>query len=168
MRQAGGANLALRNVFFLIGMPATATVYVPWLILNGSGAEPAPIGWPAIALIAVGVVLYVWCVWAFATVGRGTPAPWDAPRRFVAVGPYRWVRNPMYIAVLAVVIAEAWLFLWLPLLAWAGVLALWFHLFVVAYEEPTLARAFGETYTAYRRAVWRWLPAPPRNAARVA
>lgn len=76
-------------------------------------------------------------------------------------GPYRWVRNPMYIAVLTVVIGEAWLYLWVPLLAWAGVLALAFHLAVVGYEEPTLARTFGETYAAYRRAVWRWLPMPP-------
>jgi protein-S-isoprenylcysteine O-methyltransferase Ste14 len=167
MGETGGVSLALRNLFFTIGMPGTAAVYVPWLMLNGSGADPGPMAWPAAVVIALGGGLYVWCVWAFATVGRGTPAPWDAPRRFVAVGPYRWVRNPMYIAVLAVVIGQAWLFFWLPLLAWAGVLALWFHLFVVAYEEPTLARTFGETYAAYRRAVWRWLPMAPRNAERV-
>jgi protein-S-isoprenylcysteine O-methyltransferase Ste14 len=163
MRETGGVSLALRNLFFTIVMPGTAAVYVPWLILDGSGAEPAPMAWPAIVLIALGAALYAWCVWAFATVGRGTPAPWDAPRRFVAVGPYRWVRNPMYIAVLVVVIGVAWLFLSLPLLAWAGVLALAFHLFVVAYEEPTLTRTFGETYIAYRRAVRRWLPMPPRS-----
>jgi protein-S-isoprenylcysteine O-methyltransferase Ste14 len=64
----------------------------------------------------------------------------------------------MYIAVLAVVLGEAWLFLWLPLLAYAAVLGLAFHVFVVAYEELTLARTFGETYLAYRRSVRRWVP----------
>jgi protein-S-isoprenylcysteine O-methyltransferase Ste14 len=156
-------SLALRNLVFTVVAPGTVGVYVPWLILDGSGAEPSPIRWPAVVVIVLGAALYAWSVWAFATVGRGTPAPWDAPRHFVAVGPYRWVRNPMYVGVLAVVIGEAWLYLWLPLLAWAGVVALVVHLFVVAYEEPTLAQMFGETYLAYRRAVWRWLPTPPRN-----
>jgi protein-S-isoprenylcysteine O-methyltransferase Ste14 len=67
----------------------------------------------------------------------------------------------MYIAVLAVVIGEAWLFLWLPLLAYAAVLSLAFHLFVVGYEEPTLTQTFGDTYLTYRRSVSRWVPKPP-------
>jgi protein-S-isoprenylcysteine O-methyltransferase Ste14 len=159
--ETSGVSLALRNLAFTFVVPGTAAVLVPWLILTGS--EPAPVAWPAAAVIALGGALYAWCVWVFATVGRGTPAPWDAPRRFVAVGPYRWVRNPMYVAVLAVVIGEAWLFLWLPLLAYAAVLSLAFHLFVVGYEEPTLARTFGDTYLAYRRSVSRWVPKPPHD-----
>lgn len=163
MRKTNGVVLGLRNLVFTIIVPGTAAVLVPWLILTGSEPEPDPVAWPAAAVIALGGALYAWCVWVFATVGRGTPAPWDAPRRFVAVGPYRWVRNPMYIAVLAVVLGEAWLFLWLPLLAYAAVLGLAFHLFVVAYEEPTLARTFGETYLAYRRSVRRWVPKAPQD-----
>jgi protein-S-isoprenylcysteine O-methyltransferase Ste14 len=159
--ETSGVSLALRNLVFTFVVPGTAAVLVPLLILTGS--EPAPVAWPAAAVIALGGGLYAWCVWVFATVGRGTPAPWDAPRRFVAVGPYRWVRNPMYIAVLAVVIGEAWLFLWLPLLAYAAVLSLAFHLFVVGYEEPTLTQTFGETYLAYRRSVSRWVPKPPND-----
>jgi protein-S-isoprenylcysteine O-methyltransferase Ste14 len=116
----------------------------------------------AIVVIAAGTALYVWCVWLFAVVGRGTPGPWDAPRRFVAVGPYRWVRNPIYIGALLVVLGEAWLFLSPPLLVYAGVMAILFHIFVVSYEERTLRRRFGETYLNYLQTVHRWLPRRPR------
>jgi len=74
------------------------------------------------------------------------------------VGPYRWVRNPIYIAALLVVLGEAWLFLSLSLLKYAVVMAIFFHLFVTGYEEPTLYRRFGETYAEYRRTVPRWIP----------
>ncbi len=71
--------------------------------------------------------------------GSGTPGPWDAPRRVVAVGPYRWVRNPIYLAALVAVAGEAWLFLSVPVRACCGVMAIVFHLFVIGYEEPTLS-----------------------------
>jgi hypothetical protein len=100
-------------------------------------------------------------------VGGGTPGPWDAPSRVVAAGPYRWVRNPIYLAALLVVLGEAWLFLSLPLLAYAGAMAVLFHLFVTGYEEPTLRRHFGRTYLEYQRMVPRWIPPPaaPRLGA---
>jgi protein-S-isoprenylcysteine O-methyltransferase Ste14 len=109
------------------------------------------------------VALYVWCVWNFAALGGGTPGPWDAPSRVVAAGPYRWVRNPIYIAALLVVLGEAWLFMSLPLLAYAGLMAACFHLFVTGYEERTLARRFGPAYQEYRRTVPRWIPHSPRR-----
>jgi len=84
-----------------------------------SGATPEPVAWPAIVFIVAGAALYVACLWVVASVGRGTPGPWDPPRQFVAVGPYRWVRNPIYIAALLVTVGEAWLFLSLPLVLYA-------------------------------------------------
>lgn len=84
-----------------------------------------------------------------------------APRRVVAHGPYRWVRNPIYLAALLVVLGEAGLFGSLRLLAYAGVLAACFHVFVTGYEEPALRRRFGPAYLAYRRAVPRWIPRRP-------
>ncbi len=81
-----------------------------------------------VAVIAAGAGLYLWCLWVFATVGRGTPGPWDAPRRVVAVGPYCWVRNPINIAPLLIVIAGAWLFLSPPLLVYSWAAANSFHL----------------------------------------
>jgi protein-S-isoprenylcysteine O-methyltransferase Ste14 len=95
-------------------------------------------------------------------VGLGTPGPWDAPRRFVATGPYRWVRNPIYVGVILVINGEAWLFLSVPLVVYGVVAAIFFHLFVLGYEEPTLRQKFGETYVEYLRTVPRWIPRPPR------
>ena len=109
--------------------------------------------------------MYLWCLWLFATLGRGTPGPWDAPRRVVDVGPYGWVRNPMYLSVFLVVTGETLLFLSVPLLIYLGVVALVVQLFVVGYEEPTLTERFGDEYRAYRRRVPRWIPRPPRTRA---
>ncbi len=155
-------NLLIRNFLFTIVVPGLGAVWIPWWVLTRGGAMPEPVAWYAVSVIIVGATLYLACVWVFAIVGRGTPGPWDAPRRFVAVGPYRWVRNPIYIAALLVVVGEAWLFLSLPLLVYAVAMAICFHLFVIGYEEPTLRRSFGETYVEYLRTVPRWIPQPPR------
>src|SRR4029077_555859 len=102
-----------------------------------------------IGLMVLGGVLVLCCAAWFVVVGRGTPAPFDAPRAFVPGGPYRWVRNPMYLGALLVLIGFG---LWhsslsMVLLAVPGAgLA---HLFVVFYDEPTLRRQFGLPYVAY-------------------
>ncbi len=123
-------SLVLRNIIFTLVVPGAGGVYVPWLILTRHGAPPAPAAWYAAPLIAIGLALYLWCVRVFAVVGRGTPGPWDAPRQVIAVGPYRWARNPIYIAALLIVSGEAWLFLSAALLLYAAGLAAAFHLVV--------------------------------------
>ena len=155
-------SLALRNLLFTVVVPGTGGIYLPWLILTRHGAAPTPVAWPAVGVIAAGVGLYLCCLWVFAVVGRGTPGPWDPPRRLVAVGPYRWVRNPIYLAALLIVLGEAWLFGSAALLLYAGAAAVAFHLLVIGYEEPRLRGQFGERYEAYRRTVPRWIPHPPR------
>jgi protein-S-isoprenylcysteine O-methyltransferase Ste14 len=154
-------GLALRNLAFTLVVPGAGGVYGPWLILARRGAVPAPAGWYAAPVIAAGVLLYLSCVRVFAAVGQGTPGVWDPPRRVVAAGPYRWVRNPIYVAALLIVSGEAGLFRSAALLIYAGALAAAFHLLVTCYEEPHLATRFGEPYAAYRRAVRRWLPRRP-------
>jgi protein-S-isoprenylcysteine O-methyltransferase Ste14 len=116
---------------------------------------------------SAGALLALSCIVAFATKGRGTPAPFDPPREFVAEGPYRFARNPMYIGGIAT-IAGAGLALASPsivlLAAFAWLAA---HLFVVFYEEPALTRRFGESYLCYKASVNRWLlhlPNPPDSA----
>jgi protein-S-isoprenylcysteine O-methyltransferase Ste14 len=111
-----------------------------------------------IALLAVGGVLAFACITTFVIRGGGTPAPFDPPRKFVAVGPYRFVRNPMYIGGFLVLCgfglyerSPAILFFALPWLLLA-------HLFVLLYEEPHLRATFGASYDAYCRSVRRWLP----------
>jgi len=155
-------SLTLRNILFTVVVPGAGGAYVPWLILTRHGALPSPAAWYAVPLIVLGIGLYGWCVRVFAVAGRGTPGLWDAPRRFVAAGPYRWVRNPIYISALLVVSGEAWLFLSPAVLLYAAGLAVAFHLFVMAYEEPHLRARFGEPYDAYRHTVSRWIPHPPR------
>jgi protein-S-isoprenylcysteine O-methyltransferase Ste14 len=145
-------------------VPGLGGVWLPWRILTRAGGTATPAAWEATGVIAAGAALYVWCVWNFAAVGRGTPGPWDAPQRVVAAGPYRWVRNPIYVSALLIALGEAWLFLSLRLLAYAGAMAVFFHLFVTGYEEPSLRRRFGSAYLDYRRAVPRWVPRPPRRA----
>ena len=110
-----------------------------------------------------GVALALTCAFWFAIVGRGTPAPFDAPRVFVASGPYRFVRNPMYLGFAAGLAG------WGIQLGSPGVLLLAvlfvgiLHVFVVAYEEHTLRERFGDSYREYCARVGRWVPWPPRR-----
>ena len=120
-------SLLLRNLVFTVAVPGAGGGYVPWLILTRHGAAPAPAAWYATAVIAAGIVLYLSCVWFFGTAGRGTPGTWDPPQRLVAAGPYRWVRNPIYLAALLIVAGEAWLFFSPALLAYAAALAVAFQ-----------------------------------------
>jgi protein-S-isoprenylcysteine O-methyltransferase Ste14 len=137
-------------------------VYLPARLLSWSGiVRPATIAAPQVAGMVVGAAgaaVAVWCIFTFAFVGRGTPAPFDPPRRLVIHGPYRFVRNPMYIGA-GLALAGATLFYqsW-PLLVYAGLFLLVTHLFVVWYEEPTLRRTFEQEYEAYCRQVQRWWP----------
>ena len=156
-------SLVVRNLLFTVVVPGLGGAWVPWWILTRHGGTATPAAWEAVPVIAAGTALYVWCVWNFAAVGGGTPGLWDAPRRFVATGPYRWVRNPIYVAALLIVLGEAWLFMSFWLLAYAGAMAVFVHLFVTGYEERTLRRRFGGTYLEYRRTVWRWIPRPPHR-----
>ena len=111
-----------------------------------------------IVIGAIGAAVALWCIFVFAHVGRGTPAPFDPPRRLVIQGPYRFVRNPMYIGA-GLVLAGATLFYEsLPLLGFTGIFVLATHLFVVCYEEPTLRRTFGQEYDVYCGRVRRWWP----------
>jgi protein-S-isoprenylcysteine O-methyltransferase Ste14 len=156
-------SLVVRNLLFTLVVPGLGAVALPWWILARGGAAHATTQGYAAGVIAAGGALYLACVWAFAVVGRGTPGPWDPPRHFVAVDPYRWVRNPIYVSALLVVLGEAWLFGSRSLLIYAGVMAIVFHLFVVGYEEPALRRAFGQTYLEYTERVRRWLPMPVQH-----
>ena len=156
--------LAAGTLLFTLLVPFVIGLLVPLALVQRSGGAPTP-WWPLGAVVAAaGATGYVWCAASFVLVGRGTPAPVAAPVVFVARGPYQIVRNPMYVAVITAVLGEALAFGSGALVAYAGFLAITFHLFVVLYEEPTLASRFGASYEAYRRRVPRWLPARRRTA----
>ena len=137
-------------------------IYLPARVLSWTGmVRPATIAAPQVAgmvIGAAGAAVALWCIFTFATIGRGTPAPFDPPRRLVIRGPYRFVRNPMYIGA-GLALASAALFYesW-PLLGYAALFFLTTHVFVVLHEEPTLRRTFGRKYEAYCREVSRWWP----------
>jgi protein-S-isoprenylcysteine O-methyltransferase Ste14 len=137
-------------------------VYLPARILAWSGiARPAVFGWPQIAGIAIataGALVALSCLWAFAWIGKGTPAPFDPPRRLVVCGPYRFLRNPMYLGAGLAVGGAALFFESVQLLAFIALFLLATHLFVLLYEEPTLRRTFGPEYESYCRRVHRWWP----------
>ena len=157
--------VALKTLIFSILVPGTVAGIIPWLLLQGSGNLVLRI--PSVWMIGLlplllGVGIYLWCAGAFTFIGKGTPAPIDAPKILVVQGLYRWVRNPMYVAVLSVVIGEAILFRSILLVGYALVLWGVFHMFVVFVEEPSLRSQFGASYETYFRTVPRWLPRPPR------
>ena len=141
---------------------ALVLIFVPGQILESSGiVRPAALGAVEIGGLVVGTaggVVALWCVLAFAVVGKGTPAPFDPPRKLVVRGPYRHVRNPMYVGAATALGGAAMFYRSLPLLGYLGLFLVATHAFVVWYEEPTLERLFGDEYRAYCAAVRRWRP----------
>ena len=145
---------------------AVVLIYLPARLLAWSGiVRPAIMEWPQISglvICAVGAVIALSCVFTFAFIGKGTPAPFDPPRRLVVRGPYRFVRNPMYIGAALAVAGAALFYKSLALAAFVAGFLLVTHLFVIIYEEPTLRRTFGPEYQAYCGRVHRWWPTPAR------
>jgi len=151
-------SLFLKNLLFTVLVPGTVAGYLPWLIVRREVQVPS--GWTFLAgaFFLVGGATYLWCVWHFANFGRGTPAPIDAPKKLVTRGLYGFIRNPMYVGVLMVILGWAALFQSSKVLTYAIGVGTFFHLFVVFYEEPHLASAFGTEYARYRSQVGRWIP----------
>lgn len=137
-------------------------VFVPARLVGRVGVtRPAAIGPAEIAGGAIGVLgglLALWCVLTFALVGRGTPAPFDPPRRLVTRGPYDFVRNPMYIGAGLALAGAALFYQSRALFGYTVLFFLITHLFVLRYEEPTLRRLFGREYEEYCLRVRRWWP----------
>lgn len=150
--------LFLKNLCFTLLVPGTVAGYLPWWLVRER--EFVLSGWTAAAAVnmVLGVSIYLWCLWDFASYGRGTPAPIDAPKKLVVRGLYRYVRNPMYVGVLSIILGWAMLFQAADVLLYGACVALVVHLFVLLYEEPHLARVFGQQYEEYRVRVGRWLP----------
>ena len=154
-------SLALRSLLWTILLPGTVAGYIPWRFYGLSHAlldVTQPLTVVALLLIATGVSLLLACIWEFAARGQGTLSPVDPTKELVIQGLYRYVRNPMYLAVSTILLGEALLMRSRGLLGYWVIFFAVVNLFVMAYEEPTLRRQFGESYTRYQQRVGRWLP----------
>jgi protein-S-isoprenylcysteine O-methyltransferase Ste14 len=158
----GKKTAAAGSVAFFALAPGVSAGVVPWLLTRWQGREPLPYWTPlhlaGVALITVGVLTLAHAFARFVVEGRGTPAPIAAPAHLVVGGLYRYVRNPMYLAVAATIIGQALALGQLVLLGYAAIVCLTVVAFAHGYEEPALSRQFGAQYDTYRRAVPAWLP----------
>jgi protein-S-isoprenylcysteine O-methyltransferase Ste14 len=150
------------SIVFLFVAPGIVAGLIPWWI-SGYRMEPPLLGvelfrWLGAVLLLLGAVLLVETFARFALQGLGTPAPIAPTKSLVVTGSYRFVRNPMYVAVVSLILGQALLLGSLGTLVWGGIVWLTVHLFVLSYEEPTLSRTYGEQYDRYRSNVRRWIP----------
>lgn len=155
-------GLLLKNLLLVALFPGTVAILIPYLLtgfVSGPWAEALGewrlLGW---LWAGGGAALLLGSVFGFAAVGKGTLAPVDAPTELVVCGPYRWVRNPMYVGVLGILAGES-LALGSPAIL-LHMAVMWgvFHLFVALYEEHTLRRRFGKAYERFLERVPRWIP----------
>lgn len=149
---------ALKSLLFLVIAPGMVAGYIPLVLLRrGAFIDRGIFAWLAIPAWLIGMVILLWSFWNFLKQGRGTPAPVDPPKELVAVGFYRYTRNPMYVGVLLMLAGH---FLWFGfwnLLIYAVIIFFAFNTFIAYYEEPTLKRKFGTAYEEYCQRVPRWL-----------
>jgi protein-S-isoprenylcysteine O-methyltransferase Ste14 len=153
-------NAVFSILFVVFGGPGILLVYLP-LWMTRFRVPPHEPAWQmllAIALILLGLVPLFESIVRFILIGRGTLVPTAPTEHLVVSGLYRYVRNPMYVGVLTVLVAETVLLASRDMATYTAVVGLGFHLFVCFYEEPTLTRRYAEQYRVYKRNVPRWLP----------
>ncbi len=152
---------ALKTTLFITAIPGSLLIVIPSTILQPIEKNTLDLGiftWLALPLWLIGLGILVWSAADFVRTGQGTPLPLEAPKRLVISGPYRFVRNPMYVGVLLFAAGNVF---WYGSPIMAGyLLCLWlaFHVFILRYEEPHLRQTFGAEYIAYCQVVPRWRP----------
>lgn len=141
--------------FFILYLPYRLLLWAD--VVRADGIEVRHVA--GIAVGAIGACLALWCIFTFASAGKGTPAPFDPPRRLVIRGPYRFVRNPMYMGAVLALTGSGIFFRSQLLFGYTGLFWLTTHLLVVLYEEPALRQTFGKVYEDYCASTSRWIPA---------
>jgi protein-S-isoprenylcysteine O-methyltransferase Ste14 len=151
----------------IIVLPGTVLIFIPGAILLGTRdsqfapglTSPTQIWfWLALLAAIIGLALSGWTFALFIRVGKGTPAPWNPPKRLVIQGPYCYVRNPMITGVLLMLLAEAILFQSLPIATWMTVFFIGNAIYFPLIEEKGLEKRFGDEYREYKSHVPRWIP----------
>jgi protein-S-isoprenylcysteine O-methyltransferase Ste14 len=150
---------ALKSLLFLILAAGLGAGYVPFVLLPRSPQiETGLFAYLAFPLWLIGGAVILWCFWDFTFKGHGTPAPVDPPKKLVITGVYRYVRNPIYVGVLTIVMGY---FLWFKtvwMIVYAISVFFGAHLFIIFYEERALKKKFGAAYEDYCKSVPRWIP----------
>jgi protein-S-isoprenylcysteine O-methyltransferase Ste14 len=156
------ASAILGSAIFLVVAPGSLALYFPWRICRWRFASTffgfRPLRIVGMLMIAAGLPVLLDSFARFAIQGLGTPAPVAPPQRLVVTGLYRYVRNPMYVAVALLIFGQGLLFGSVSLLEYGLVVWLGFFAFVILYEEPALRSKFGEDYRQYCSRVPRWIP----------
>ena len=160
--------MVLRHLLAILLLPFLVVVGVPFWLLGALAAsdtrwgDSSLIAWlsrPVGAVVIIlGLALFSWCVSLFAQAGHGTLAPWDPTRNLVALGPYRFVRNPMISGGALMLLGQALVWGSAAVGIWACVFVGINHVYFVLFEEPGLEKRFGENYTLYKANVPRWIP----------
>ena len=151
---------AVGTFVFTLGMPGVVAGLIPYMITGGWISQGAALAVQVagLALLVVGIGVLAHTVIRFVVEGLGTPFPGAPTKNLVVGGLYRYVRNPMYLAVIAIIVGQAAILGSVSLLVYAAIVWVIVASFVRFYEEPTLSSEYGEQYAAYRRAVRGWLP----------
>lgn len=156
-----------RWLIAVVALPIPVAVLIPAVLVfafrasrwTHSFSAPSSLTfWFGVAAGASGLISALRSVFSFARHGEGTPAPWDPPARFVANGPYRFVRNPMILGVFLLLLGEAVLLCSIPLFVWFAVFVIGNSLYIPLIEEKGLERRFGTAYSQYKKNVPRWFP----------
>ena len=159
--------MILRVARAVLLLPGTVLGLIPALLIfrfRGTAWDIHPAGlssagfWIGFVAGAAGLSLGVWTVSLFVSVGEGTPAPWDPPKKFVVRGPYRHVRNPMIVGILLMLSAEALILHSWPIAGWLVFFKMANILYIPGVEEKMLEARFGEDYRRYKANVPRWVP----------
>jgi len=156
----------VRSIIFTIVVPCTVAGWVPHWLSNSTldglmfGKAPSSLITDILGyiLLVLGAAIYLWCVYDFTFIGRGTPAVFDPPKELVIRGLYEYVRNPMYIGVIFALAGQVFLYGSPIVLFYTVAIGVFFIAFVLVEEEPALHKKFGNDYDEYSRRVNRWLP----------
>lgn len=111
-----------------------------------------------VILVLIGLFVHLACIYLFKSVGKGTPVPIEPPKKFVYAGLYKFVRNPMYIAIFSDILGGFFIFGHLLILIYAFLFLIIIHIYVVVIEEPKLKERFGNDYEEYKKSIPRWVP----------
>lgn len=154
-----GLMTVLKSILYLIFEAGLFALYIPLAFLrSGPHIEIGIFSFLAIPLWFIGSLIILWCFWDFAFRGHGTPLPTDPPKELVITGPYRYVRNPIYVGVALIFLGYFLWFGYWALLTYTVLSFIGVHFFVILYEEPTLKKKFGVAYEDYLKRVPRWIP----------